>query len=322
MKKLLCCLIFINCIANALDIQNLRAVPKDISAGDTVRIMFALDSPANVSLIIKNLNGNSITSLLNNVDLPAGQFAFPWTTPVNIQNGFYVPCVVAKDKSSGNVFAKQLDFNTAKMIAVPFKTTNLQNGGKKISFSIDKPALVSVRVGINNGPMYKIISNWKLTKPGSYSIDWDGWDNSRVLRVDNLANHLIDVRCIPVEINALQIRNGKKNYPVNSQMSAPELLKNIHAFIPEFNAAIDSSVKNFININIDVDNDTLDKLAGIPYEYVLYIDGERYGEIENAVSPFLWKIPRNKFSKGAHIFTIMLCTSIEQINSKSFKVIL
>ena len=322
MKKLFFLFVILNLFAAALEIKNLRVLPNEINAGDTTRIMFALDAPARVSISIKNLNGNSITSIIENVDLPNGQFAFAWNSPKNLTGGFYVPYILATDKSSGETFAKQLDFNTAKMVSIPFKTSNLPQGGKKISYSLDKPALVSIRVGINNGPMYKIISNWELTQPGSYSVDWDGWDNSHVLRVDNLANHLIDVRCIPVEINALRVRNNIKK-SIFSKTTAPELLKDIHAFIPEFSAKtlIDKSKKS-VAFNINVNDDTLNKLEDIPFEYVLYIDGERYGEIENAVSPYTWEISTKNLSNGSHIFTLMVCTSIEQINTRSFKLTL
>ncbi len=171
--------------------------------------------------------------------------------------------------------------------------------------------------------MYKIISNWELAQPGSYSVNWDGWDNSHVLQVDQLANYLVDVRYIPVEINALYIESSKKNNA--KAVPAPELLRQIHAFVPEFSVAAaanktSSGKTDFVNLNIIVDEKTIGELGDIPYEYVLYIDGERYGEVENGVSPYTWEISTKNLSKGNHIFTLMICTSIEQINSKSFKV--
>jgi hypothetical protein len=88
------------------------------------------------------------------------------------------------------------------------------------------------------------------------------------------------------------------------------------------NKKITSENNESIDLNINVDDKTLEELGDIPYEYVLYIDGKRYGEIENTTSPYTWKVFTKNLSKGNHIFTLMICTSIEQINTRSFKVTL
>ncbi len=307
----------------ALEIQNIRVIPDDINAGDNARVMFKLNTPATLSVEIKDFNGHSVTSLVNNAIYPAGQFSVLWKTPKNIGAGYYIPVITAVNRQTGKKVTERLKAKTAKMISVPFNISDLPGAGKKISYSLDKPGLVSIRVGINNGPMYKIISNWVLTQPGTYSVNWDGWDNSHVLKVDQLANYLIDVRYIPVEIDALHIKNNLKTKTVE-QITAPELLKQIHAFIPEFSALVVNKNPDDKNLTLDiqVDQKTLDELGDIPFEYVLYIDGERYGEIENTSSPYKWEISTENITKGNHIFTLMVCTSIEQINSKSFKVTL
>ena len=309
----------------AVEIQNLRVVPKDIDAGNVTRIMFKLSDPAMLSVVVKDLGGNSATSLVSSAIYPAGQFSIPWKTPGNIPAGFYTPVITAVNQRNGETVTKRIKTRTSKMISAPFSISDLPGSGKRISYSLNEPGLVSVRVGINNGPMYKIISNWELTQPGSYSIDWDGWDGDRVLKVDQLANYLIDVRYIPVEVNALHIKNSKSEKV--TVVPAPELLRQIHAFIPEFSVSVSDKTtapedNNFIDLNINVSEKTLEELGDIPYEYVLYIDGERYGEIENGTSPYNWKISTENLSKGNHIFTLMVCTSIEQINTRSFKVTL
>ncbi len=323
MKRLLFIIAFFVVPTFALEIQNLRVVPNDINAGDNARIMFKLDNPATLSVEIKDFNGRSVTSLVNNAIYPAGQFSVLWKTPKNTGTGYYIPVITAVNRQTGKKITERLKTKTAKMISVPFNVANLPGAGKKISYSLDEPGLVSIRVGINNGPMYKIISNWELAQPGTYSVNWDGWDNSHVLKVDQLANYLIDVRYIPIEIDALHIKNNRKTKTVE-QITAPELLKQIHAFVPEFSASVINKNPDDKNLTLDiqVDQNTLDELGDIPFEYVLYIDGERYGEIENTSSPYKWEISTKNIAKGNHVFTLMVCTSIEQINSKSFKVTL
>jgi len=311
--------------AFALEIQNLRVVPKDIDAGDITRIMFKLSEPSALSLAVKDLSGNTVTSLVSNALYPAGQFSVEWKTSKKNGAGYYTPVVTAVSQHSGETVTKRIETKTAKMTAVPFETTDLPGSDKRISYSIGEPALVSIRVGINNGPMYKIISNWELNEPGSYSVDWNGWDNDHVLKVDQLANYLIDVRSIPVKMEALHINNSKKSNA--TVLPAAELLREIHAFVPEFSVAsapkkTNSGKTDNVELSLIVDEKTLDELGDIPYEYVLYIDGKRYGEIENSTSPYTWEISTDNLSKGTHIFTLMICTSIEQINSKSFKVTL
>ena len=307
----------------ALEIQNLRVVPKDINAGDMTRVMFKLSDSVMLSVVVKDLSGNSITSLVSNALYPAGQFSIPWKTSGNIGAGYYTPVITAVNQRNGETVTKRIETRTAKMVSAPFNVSDLPGSGKRISYSLNESGLVSVRVGINNGPLYKIISNWELTDPGTHSVDWDGWDNDHVLQVDQLANYLIDVRYIPVEIDALHIKAKDKSKSIS--VPAPELLRQIHAYIPKFSVAVadkktSSGKIDSVNLNINVDEKTLEELGDIPYEYVLYIDGERYGEVENGVSPYTWEISTKNLSKENHIFTLMLCTSIEQINSRSFKV--
>lgn len=324
MKRLLFIITLFTAAAQAIDIQNLRVSPENINAGDVSRIMFKLSSKAMLSVVLKDLAGNSVTSIVKNALYPAGQFAIPWKTPGNIPEGFYTPVITALSQLNGEIITEKIETRTAKMISAPFTVSDLPGAGKKISYALDEAGLVSIRVGINNGPLYKIISNWELTQPGSYSVNWDGWDNDRVLKVDQLANYVIDVRYIPVEINALYIKSNVKNTQI-TQTTAPELLRQIHAFVPEFSVSVSDTTSAIVNndsvdLDINVSDKTLDELGDIPYEYVLYIDGKRYGEIENGVSPYNWKVSTKNLSKGNHIFTLMICTSIEQINSKSFKV--
>ncbi|MCK5852355.1 hypothetical protein KAH27_04920 [bacterium] len=323
MKRLFFITAFFLGTAFASEIQNLRVVPKNIEAGDVARIMFKLAEPAMLSVSIMDLSGNSITSIVSNALYPPGQFSIPWKTSGNIPGGYYTPLITAVNQHNGVSVTKKIETRTSKMTSVPFVILDLPGSGKKISYSLNETGLVSVRVGINNGPMYKVISNWELTQPGDYSINWDGWDSDRVIKVDQLANYLIDVRYIPVEVDALYIKN-QKNERLTA-VPAPELLRQIHAFIPEFSVSVSDKTtttlnNNSIDLDIKVAEKTLEELGDIPYEYVLYIDGERYGEIENSSSPYTWKISTENISKGNHIFTLMVCTSIEQINSKSFKV--
>ncbi len=328
MKRLLFIIALFVVPAFALEIQNLRVVPKNIDAGNVTRIMFKLSGPAKLSINVKGLNGASVTSLISNVLYPAGQFSIPWKAPKKIESGYYIPVITAVDQISGESVTKQIETRTAKMISLPFTTSDLPGGNKEISYSIDKAALVSIRVGINNGPMYKIISNWELTQPGAYSVKWDGWDGDHVIKVDQLANYLIDIKYIPVEIDALYVTNPK-NISKKTIVPASEILRQINAFVPKYSVAVSnkkiaSNSKNneSINLDINVDDNTLEELGDIPYEYVLYIDGKRYGEIENTTSPYNWEISTKNLSKGSHVFTLMICTSIEQINTRSFKVTL
>ena len=326
MKRLLFIIALFVVPAFALEIQNLRVVPKNIDAGNLTRIMFKLSGPAKLSINVKGLNGASVTSLISNVLYPAGQFSIPWKSPEKIASGYYIPVITAVDQTSGESVTKQIETRTAKMISLPVTTSDLPGGNKKISYSIDKAALVSIRVGINNGPMYKIISNWELTQPGPYSVKWDGWDGDHVIKVDQLANYLIDIKYIPVGIDALYVTNPK-NISKKTIVPASEILRQINAFVPKYSVAVSnkkitSENNESIDLNINVDDKTLEELGDIPYEYVLYIDGKRYGEIENTTSPYTWKILTKNLDEGSHIFTLMICTSIEQINTRSFKLTL
>ena len=240
----------------ALEIQNLRVVPKDINAGDMTRVMFKLSDSVMLSVVVKDLSGNSITSLVSNALYPAGQFSIPWKTSGNIGAGYYTPVITAVNQRNGETVTKRIETRTAKMISAPFNVSDLPGSGKRISYSLNESGLVSVRVGINNGPLYKIISNWELTDPGTHSVDWDGWDNDHVLQVDQLANYLIDVRYIPVEIDALHIKAKDKSKSIS--VPAPELLRQIHAYIPKFSVAVadkktSSGKIDSVNLNINVD---------------------------------------------------------------------
>lgn len=306
----------------ALSIDSLRVVPTNIQPGENTRVMFSLSQPATLTAEMQTLNGTTVTSLLSNAHYPPGQYSLSWDTPADLRGGYYTPVITATD-TSGESVTEKIPVRTSKMIPVEYTTQKTLSDTTEIAYTLPQPGLVSVRVGINNGPLYKNLVNWELAAAGTHSIQWDGWDNDSVFRVDKLSNYHIDVRYIPVECNALYVASKKGAPPVS--ITAPELLRQIHAFVPQFSVATDAKTNTggnneIITLKMTVDPDTLQKLQDIPYEYVLYINGERYGEIEQGTSPCYWDVSTHTLTPGEHIFTVMLCTSIEQINSRSFKV--
>lgn len=47
-----------------------------------------------------------------------------------------------------------------------------------VSYAIDKFSMVRVRIGLNDGILFRTLQNWKPQNNGEYQIYWDGYDQS------------------------------------------------------------------------------------------------------------------------------------------------
>ena len=303
----------------AVTVSDVRVAPEQVAPGQASHVMFKLDAAALVTLRLRDLSGTIMTTLLANAQYPAGQFSVGWDPGAEIANGFYRPEVVARDTAGGAEVSASLNSTIATMEPLRFSADDTPAGGKTITYTVEKPAFVAIRVGINNGPMYRIIVDWQFMPPGTYTVPWDGWDENRVVNASRKEGCVIDARCIPVQLNALRVSNAKRTQPAG-KIPAALLLAQFAAVTPRFSAVAGPATPVSIPLRIAVDAASLAQLNGLPFEYVLYIDGARYDEIENARSPYTWDVSRRNVTPGEHVFTLMLCTSIEQVNSRSFKI--
>ena len=303
----------------AASISDVRVMPEQVSPGQPACVAFKLAAAALVTVRLRDLSGAIATTLVANAQYPAGQFSLPWEPTAATADGFYRPDIVARDIADNKETSASLGSTIARMEPIPFSAADAPAGGKTITYTVDKPAFVTIRVGVNNGPMYRIIVDWQFMQPGTYAVTWDGWDENRVVRADQVSGHVIDARCIPVQLNALRVTNAARKMPAG-KIPASVLLAQFAAVTPRFSAVAGAPHAGFVPLYIAVDPQTLTQLNGLPYEYVLYIDGARYNEIENATSPYTWEISCRNMSSGEHVFTVMLCTSIEQVNTRSLKV--
>lgn len=65
--------------------------------------------------------------------------------------------------------------------AMVVKNVDFYPATGKIGYELKLPALVRVRIGMVDGPLYAAVLNWQLKQPGVYTEQWSGKDNFGVI---------------------------------------------------------------------------------------------------------------------------------------------
>ena len=61
---------------------------------------------------------------------------------------------------------------------IDLTTANYNHQSQNVSYNIPKFSMVRVRIGLDDGILFRTLQNWKPNNEGAYQIFWDGYDQS------------------------------------------------------------------------------------------------------------------------------------------------
>ena len=74
-----------------------------------------------------------------------------------------------------------MHFTYAAENIIPVTNIDFKPQTGEITYELKVPALIRVRIGIFDGPLYTTIIDWEQKQPGKYTEHWDGMDIGKKL---------------------------------------------------------------------------------------------------------------------------------------------
>lgn len=153
-------------------------------ASEKFDLAFTLARAGNVTLAIYSGDGDLVRTVASARSLPAGRHVLSWDGrddkgglvpdeayhPVlTCECGLAAPVVVDSRGTTGGEVIEKLRPDLA--------------ADGTIAFDLPKPARTLVRIGVKGGAMLRALDAWSPHAPGRTRIEWDGMDQSGVIRL-------------------------------------------------------------------------------------------------------------------------------------------
>ncbi len=201
----------------------------DLASGSSsADITFSLTEPCTLNLFICTTAGEIVRNLITAEEMSAGEHTKSWDgVDDNFKaaaNGLYFPIIQCKSKKKGAFTYDPSAHPWGE--EVPAQNFSYNNGGKELSFEIDRPAYARLRVGLKDGgPVYRTLAPWRLWQAGPHRVQWNGKDKRNTRSVLNKEKLSYSFDSFTVPENSIVVVNPKpamasagtnlKKYPIN-----------------------------------------------------------------------------------------------------------
>lgn len=213
-----------------------------------------------------------------------------------------------------------------------------------ITYYLPQQARVRIRAGLHNGPLYSTIVDWESQASGKHQVLWDGWSDDKMVRVSGQKEMVITIQAFSLPENSIIIKGtgrdyyGKKEQGRRTAMASQESrLRLSHSYLirkrmersPVFEIKINGqvptppetiSVSDNINLMIEADEATRLALSQNRFELVIFVDDQRWDEVEYGYVPLTYVMDTKQMKPGEHLITVSLVTLTDQRASRSARI--
>lgn len=184
-------------------------------ANNTVKVGFNLTRRANTVVKVKDTEGKSIATLLNNEDLQAGSYDYTTTNVSNWNNGSYTAEITATD-SANNKVTTNISFQVAKIEVPTISSMKTAYDSKantiNTSFAVNQPSKVTVTISDSKNKVVKTLASNKSLAAGTFTYKWD------VLSVQD-GTYILTVKAV----NSIGKENTVKQNFTHKKAAAPTM---------------------------------------------------------------------------------------------------
>lgn len=339
--------------AQALTISGVSVNPRviDLAKQQQVTLQFALDEPAKVQMNWFDARELQVYTrdlgLLN-----AADHQVVWDG--RDQQGDLVPAeayhytLVATNAADTRVEYDLTDLTGGDTQVLRDVTYDAQS--KQLSYRLDKPARVDIRVGLaQGGPLLKKVLDWKVRDAGLNKEYWDGWDSSHVLEFHDHPNLKWSTQAFELPSNMIQVvgasnalqfieplpwgktkRVIKKvaKYKVHAPQQRPAdkrgdfpLDLSLVGNYPQAEGGA-RAVSGIVPVRLNIPAEHLARLASQRFEPVFFVDGLFVYENEVGFFPMTYNWDSSKHSPGVHYITANLRGYLGNFGIATLKVII
>ncbi len=234
-------------------------------------------------------------------------------------------------------------FSGGEKLALSIYPENYNPDNGLVTYNLPKTAVVRLRAGLHNGPLYSTILDWVSMPPGRHQVFWDGLSDDKQVHVSGQKEMVITIQAITLPENSIIIRGKATGYKPASQSRLPRKRNKVFSSIPRqfrliqkmleqspvFDIKINGQVpedaelipiNNNINIAVETDEATQAALSQNRFELVVFVDDQRWDEIEYAYVPLSYLLKTDQLETGEHLITVSIVTITEQRASRTVRI--
>lgn len=278
----------------------------DLSGQKNIPIEYTLDSPGNVSVGIRALDGASVRSLVVYEWREAAAQSELWDGKNDggamVTPGVYFYTIdFTGDDGAQESYNPGKDYRHNPTIMNSF---SFEKSTGEITYTLESPALVLMRAGIpQGGPMLAEPVSWEPRPTGMNVEKWDISPAVTMLLEREKISFNRRFRALPESAIIVTGDNAGKSV-------------NVPGFILDA-AADEIKAGEELSLTVALNEATGKKLKEERYEVVSYVDGKFISEEEYGYSPYKCVIPAAKLAPGVHVITINIATLTDRIGSES-----
>lgn len=308
----------------------------EVGARPGVQVRFTLSTAAKVSLQI--FDGRDL--LIHEIDsaqlLSAGEHTMRWD--LRDQSGKSVPAeayTYVLEATAANGQTSRYDLADATGgTAVTARDVKWNPEDKQLSYVLDRPARVNIRIGLQDGgPLLRTLVDW-VVRPAGLNVErWDGKDISGVLDLTRHPKLAISVEGFALPENTIIVGSPQNKVLLISQdslkkkeqrkaVSAPKHMY-AHAQQPlesrgDFSISLQLPgslgksaagvpiVSTPIPVRLDVNAIDRERALARRFEPVFFVDGQFAFENEVGFIPMTWNFDPSALNEGEHFLTVNL----------------
>jgi hypothetical protein len=323
--------------AEALTISNVRpnSVRLDPAKGETLQLSFQLNTPAQVKLQVYDGRELLVREIQDAAAAKAGDRALSWD--LRDQAGKLVPpeayiYVLEAQSQDGKVVRYDLADATGGQ-TVAARDVHVDKASGEISYVLDRPARVNVRLGLNNaGPLLRTLIDWVVRPAGQQIERWNGKDASEVLDLTAHPRLHVSVQAFSLPENSILVGEPRQQVQLIPGLSAqvqqrPKSGTQARRMYSHAQQPLESRgdfkvlwalpslprspsglpiVTAVTPVRLDVHQADRERALSRRFEPVFFIDGQFAFENEVGFVPMTWNFDPSALNEGEHFLTVNL----------------
>ncbi|HHL45986.1 MAG TPA: hypothetical protein ENJ24_05435 [Gammaproteobacteria bacterium] len=319
--------------------------------GEKFKIPFVLAGKAAVSIDLLSPDGEIIRRLRSGKPLDKGRHMLEWdgrdSDGTIVPNEAWIPVLHAR-AGERTVTVDPRDTSGGEIVGVKLQ----KNDHRSYRYHLPVAARVSIRAGIDGGPLLKVLADWEPHAAGNNILYWNGFDADGLIdiRASGRQKLVIAAYRLP-DYSIITSGNGKLDYrnwfqkkgwqlrPVNLAdvplQRGKEALSR-HYYIPllmnksprvslrfkenlPLSDAGNPVVGEHVTIQVGMDNDSKWALQESRYEVGFFVDNTFVSEEEQGYVPLTWRWKPNNLAPGVHVLTVNISGFRGQVGVKSLR---
>lgn len=306
----------------------------DPSHNEVVTISFQLSEAAATTLHIFDGRGVEVRHVDSPVESASGAHELAWDgrdwRGIAVPAEAYVYTLSAAASNGERVEYDLTDLTGGETLTPRDVKWNASTG--LISYILDKPARVNVRLGLqNDGPLLRTLIDWVPRSEGQQNEPWDGMDANRALNLSDHPSLAIGVNAFALPDNTIFVGAPPAVVHVVEQLPSPVVRRpgagqvkhmydhaqqnlesrgdyTIRLKLPQDLSTHDGLpvVDRATPLTIEADDRDRARVISRRFEPVYFVDGQFLFENEVGFLPMTWVWDPTTASEGVHYLTVNL----------------